>query len=334
MRRRRFLGLVLGLVLGLAGAALAVVPFAARAQQGERVRQIAMLSEFSEAQMQPLVEAFRQQLQQSGWKPDAFRIELRFALADEAQFKATAAAIVATNPDLIVALGSRALRALKEETRTIPIVFTLVADPVAQGLVKSLARPDGNFTGLTNYEYSFPGKWVDALKEIEPRIRRILLLVNPQSSGALALAKSVETMGPDYGVEMVPGPVRTVADIESLLDQFGSGADRAVIVFPDGLVVNNRAMLIERINRARLPAVYPFRSFAESGGLLSWGLDFVDVFRQAAIYADRLLKGGKPSDLPIQAPNKFDLAINLKTAKALGFNMPPTLLAAADQVIE
>jgi len=325
VRRRAF-------VIGLGAAA--ALPLAARAQQGERVRQIAMLSEFSEAQMQPLVAAFREQLQRGGWKPEAFKVDLRFAITDAAQFKENAAAIVAAKPDVIVALGSRALRALKDETQSIPIVFTLVADPVAQGLVKSLARPDGNFTGLTNYEYSFPGKWVDALEEIEPRIRRILLIVNPQNSGTLALAKAVEAMGPDYSVEMVRGEVRAVADIEAVLDQFGSGADRAVIVFPDGLVVNNRAVLIERINRARLPAVFPFRSFTQSGGLLSWGLDFVDVFRQAAIYADRLLKGEKPSDLPIQAPNKFDLSINLKTAKALGFTMPPTLLAAADEVIE
>ncbi len=324
MRRREFLGLA---------AALAGSPFAARAQ-GERVRQIAMLSEFSEAQMQPLVAAFRAQLQRSGWKDGSFKIDLRFAITDAAQFKENAAAIVTSHPDVIVALGSRALRALKDETQSIPIVFTLVADPVAQGLVKSLARPDGNFTGLTNYEYSFPGKWVDALKEIEPRIKRILLIVNPQNSGTLALAKSVEAMGPDYSVEMVRGEVRTVVDIETVLDQFGAGADRAAIVLPDGLVVNNRAMLIEHINRARLPAVFPFRSFTQSGGLLSWGLDFVDVYRQAAVFADRLLKGEKPSDLPIQAPNKFDLSINLKTARALGFTMPPTLLAAADEVIE
>jgi len=282
MRRREFL-------VAFGGAMAS--PLAARAQQGERVRPIAMLSEFSEAQMQPLVAAFRDQLQRAGWKDGAFKIDLRFAITDAAQFKENAAAIVATHPDVIVALGSRALRALKDETQSIPIVFTLVADPVAQGLVKSLARPDGNFTGLTNYEYSFPGKWVDALKEIEPRIRRILLIVNPQNSGTLALAKSVEGMGPDYSVEMVQGQVRTVADIDTVLDQFGAGADRAVIVLPDGLVVNNRAMLIERINRARLPAVFPFRSFTQSGGLLSWGLDFVDVYRQAAVYADRLLKG-------------------------------------------
>jgi putative ABC transport system substrate-binding protein len=324
MRRRGFL-LLTGLVLA--------APLAARGQR-ERVRQIAMLSEFSEAQMQPLVAAFREQLQRLGWTQDAFKIDLRFAIVDAAQFEAAAAAIVATNPDVIVALGSRALRSLKEQTQTIPIVFTLVADPVAQGLVKSIARPEGNYTGLTNYEYSFAGKWLDALKEIEPRVKRVLLLVNPQNSGTSALAKAVEDMGPGYDMVMVPGPVRTAAEIENVLDQFGAGADRAVIVLPDGLVVNNRAMLIERINRARLPAVFPFRSFAESGGLLSWGLDFVDVYRQAAIYADRLLKGEKPSELPIQAPNKFDLAINLKTARALGLTIPPTLLAAADEVIE
>lgn len=324
MRRRDFLFTI--------GASL--LPLAARAQQSERVRKIAMLSEFSEVQMQPLVAAFRDQLRKLGWKEGSFNIDLRFAITDAAQFKESAAGIVAAKPDVIVALGSRALRALKDETQTIPIVFTLVADPVAQGLVKSLARPDGNFTGLTNYEYSFPGKWVDALKEIEPRIKRILLIVNPQNSGTAALAKAVEAMGPEYSVEMVRGEVRTVADIETVLERFGAGADRAVIVFPDGLVVNNRAVLIEHINRARLPAVFPFRSFTQSGGLLSWGLDFVDVYRQAAVYADRLLKGEKPSDLPIQAPNKFDLSINLKTARALGFTIPPTLLAAADEVIE
>jgi hypothetical protein len=216
VRRREFIA---------AAGALAGLPLAVRAQT-ERVRQIGMLSEFFEAQMQPLVEAFRGELNRRGWKQDAFNIDLRFAITDAAQFNSTAAAIVATNPDVIVALGSRALRALKDESQTIPIVFTLVADPVAQGLVKSLARPDGNFTGLTNYEYSFPGKWVDALKEIEPRIKRILLIVNPQNSGTLALAKAVEAMGPDYGVEMVRGEVRTVADIDTVLEQFGAGADR------------------------------------------------------------------------------------------------------------
>jgi putative ABC transport system substrate-binding protein len=326
VRRREF-------ILALGGVA-AALPLPAYAQQPERIRRIGMLTEFSEAQMQPLVAAFRQQLQRLGWKDGSFTIDLRFAIADAAQFAAAAAALVATSPDIIIALGSRALRALKEKTQTIPVVFTLVADPVTQGLVQSLAKPDANLTGLTNYEFSFAGKWFEALKEIEPHIARVLLMVNPQNSGTLALSKFVEKLGPSYGVEMVDGQVRTVVDIEAALDAFGAGPDRAVIVLPDGLVVNNRAMLIERVNRARIPAIYPFRSFADSGGLLSWGLDFVDVYRQAAIYAHRLLNGAKPGELPIQAPNKFQLVINMKTAKALGLTMPSTLLAAADEVIE
>jgi putative tryptophan/tyrosine transport system substrate-binding protein len=325
MRRRDFITTI--------GAA-AAWPLVARAQPGERVRRVGMLSEFSEAQMQPLISAFREQLRQLGWKDDGIQIDLRVAIADAAQFQAAGAALVGTAPDLIVALGSRAVRALKEETRTIPVVFTLVADPVAQGLVDSLARPGGNLTGLTNYEFSFAGKWLEALKEIEPRISRVLLMVNPQNSGTLALSRFVEGLGPTHGVEMIPAPVRTVAEVENALATFGHGTDRAIIVLPDGLVVDNRNLIIEHVNRDRIPIVFPFRIFAASGGLLSWGLDFVEVYRQAALYADRILRGAKPTELPIQAPNKFNLVINLKTARTLGLNIPPTLLALADEVIE
>src|SRR5262249_17447606 len=247
MKRREF-------IVALGGAA-AAWPLAARGQQGERVRRIGMLSEFSEAQMQPLIVAFRQQLQQSGWKEERLQIDLRSAIVDAVQFETASAALVATAPDVIVALGSRALRALQEKTRTIPVVFTLVADPVAQGLVDSLAKPGGNLTGLTNFEYSFAGKWFEARKEIEPRIARVLLMVNPQNSGTLALARFVEGIGPTHGVAMVPAPVRTVADIESALAAFGDGVDRAIIVLPDGLVVDNRNLIIERVNRARVPVV-------------------------------------------------------------------------------
>jgi putative tryptophan/tyrosine transport system substrate-binding protein len=213
-------------------------------------------------------------------------------------------------------------------------VFTLVADPVAQGFVQSLAKPGGNLTGLTNFEFSFAGKWLEALKEIEPRISRVLLLVNPQNSGTLALSRFVENLGPAHNVEMVPAPVRAVTEIEDALTAFGQGPDHAIIVLPDGLVVNNRSLIIERVNRAKIPVVYPFRIFAESGGLLSWGLDFVEVYRQAATYVDRILRGAKPTELPIQAPNKFNLVINLKTAQTFGFKIPPTLLTLADELIE
>ena len=309
-------------------------PLGASAQQPGGVRRIGMLSEFSEAQMQPLIWAFRQQLQKSGWKDDDIRIDLRVAITDAAQFQAASAALVGTAPDVVVALGSRAVRALQEATRTIPVVFTLVADPVAQGLVESLARPGGNLTGLTNYEFSFAGKWLEALKEIEPRISRVLLMVNPENSGTLALSRFVEGLGPAHGVEMLSAPVRTVAEIKNALAAFGQGPDRAIVVLPDGLVVDNRDLIIEHVNRARIPAVYPFRIFAASGGLLSWGLDFIEVYRQSATYVDRILRGVKPTELPIQAPNKFNLVINLKTANAQGLKIPPTLLALADELIE
>jgi putative tryptophan/tyrosine transport system substrate-binding protein len=325
MRRRTFIGRL--------GAA-AAWPIAARAQQLGGVRRIGMLSEFSEPQMQPLVLAFRQQLQKLGWKEDNFRIDLRVAIADAAQFQAAGTALVGTGPDVIVALGSRAVRALRVETRTIPIVFTLVADPVSLGFVESLAKPGGNVTGLTNFEFAFAGKWLEALKEIEPRISRVLLVVNPQNPGTAGLARFVEGLGPAHGVEMVPAPVRTAVDIENALAGFGSAPERAIIVTPDGLVVSHRAMIIERVNRARIPIVFPFRIFAVDGGLMSWGLDFVGVYRQAATYVDRLLRGERPSDLPVQAPNTYELVINLKTARASGLNIPPTLLALADEVIE
>lgn len=325
MKRREFITAVGGIALW---------SIAARAQQAERARRIGMLSEFSEQQMQPLIAAFRQQLQQLGWSEDAIQIDLRVAVVDAAQFQAASADLASTAPDVIVALGSRAVRALKEATQTIPVVFTLVADPVAQGLVESLAKPGGNLTGLTNYEFSFAGKWLEALKEIEPRISRVLLMVNTENSGTLALSKFVEALGPSHGLVVEPAPVRTVGEIENKLAAFGEGIDRGIIVLPDGLVVNNRDLIIRQVNRARIPAVFPFRGFAVSGGLLSWGVDFVEVYRQAAIYVDRILRGARPADLPIQAPNKFNLVINLKCANALELKIPPTLLAVADEVIE
>jgi putative tryptophan/tyrosine transport system substrate-binding protein len=325
MRRREF--------IALAGGA-AAWPLAARAQQAGRIRQIAMLSEFSEAQMQPLISAFRQQLQALAWKDDSFRIDLKVAIADAAQFQAAASTVIGTSPDVVVALGSRAVLALQQETRTIPVVFTLVADPVAQGFVESLARPGGNITGLTNFEFSFAGKWLEALKEIEPGISRVMLMVNPGNSGAAGLARFVEGIGATYGVQTITTPVQTAAEIEAVITNFGAARDRAIIVLPDGLVVSNRDMLIKLVNRSGIPTVFPFRIFALDGGLLSWGLDFAGVYRQAATYVDRILRGTNPKDLPVQAPTKFELIINLKTAKALGLTVPPTLLTTADEVIE
>jgi putative ABC transport system substrate-binding protein len=329
VKRREFITLA-----GAAVTSSSLWPLAANAQQADRIRQIAMLSEFSEAQMQPLISAFRQQLQALGWKDDSFRIDLKVAIADAAQFQAAASSVIGTSPEVVVALGSRAVLALQQETRTIPVVFTLVADPVAQGFVESLARPGGNITGLTNFEFSFAGKWLEALKEIEPGISRVMLMVNPGNSGAAGLARFVEGIGATYGVQTITAPVQTVAEIEAAITNFGAARDHAIIVLPDGLVVSNRDMLIKLVNRSGIPTVFPFRIFALDGGLLSWGLDFAGVYRQAASYVDRILRGTSPRDLPVQAPTKFELVINLKTAKALGLTVPPTLLASADEVIE
>ncbi|HLX15365.1 MAG TPA: ABC transporter substrate-binding protein [Bradyrhizobium sp.] len=325
MRRREFIA-----ALG----STAAWPLAARAQQSGKARRIAILSDFSEVEMQPLIAAFRRRLQQLGWADGAVRIETRFGVSGTAPFQVASKALVEMAPDVIVTLGSPALRAVQQETRTIPIIFTFVADPVGQHLVESLARPGANATGFTNFEYSFAGKWLEALKEIEPGIARVMLILNPGNPTHAGFMKVSEGLGPAYGVEIVPAAVRNVSEIESTISGFGSTIGGAIIVLPDGLAVSHRDLTVEATIRSRLPAIFAFRTFTVGGGLMSWGMNFSEIYRQAATYVDRVLKGEKPADLPVQAPTKFDLVINLKTAKALGLTVPPTLLASADEVIE
>jgi putative ABC transport system substrate-binding protein len=274
-------------------------PFAARAQRGEHIRRIAILSDFSESQMQPLIAAFRERMQQLGWGDDTIRVDTRLGVTGAAQFQVAGASLVGTNPDVIVTLGSPALRAMKQETRTIPIVFTFVADPVGQGLIASLAHPGGNATGFTNFEFAFAGKWLEALKEIEPRISTVMVIVNPGNSGAVGLSEYLERLGPTYGVKLIVAPMRTAAEIESTITGFGNAPERGLIVLPDGLTVTYRDLTIEVTNRARLPAVFAFRTFASNGGLMSWGVNFSEIYRQAATYVDRILRGAKPEDLPV-----------------------------------
>ena len=329
MRRRDF-------IIGLGGAAAVsgLWPMTARGQQRERVRRIGLLSDFSEFQMQPLIEAFLKRLQQLGWSENAIRMHNRFAIGDPTQFQAASAAIVGAAPDVIVTLGSPALRAIRQETRTIPVVFTFVADPVAQGFVESLARPGGNATGFTNFEFVFAGKWLEALKEIKPGISEVLLIVNPNNPGTVGLSRFVEKLGPAHLVELILAPVRTASDIEREITNFQYAPNRGIIIVPDGLSVIYRDLIIGLANRARIPTVFPFRTFPINGGLMSWGTDFLEIYRQAGNYVDKILRGAKPNDLPVQAPTKFELVINLRTARALELSIPPSLLTLADEVIE
>ena len=323
--RRQFITL-------LGGAA--AWPLAAPAQQSERARQIAILSDFPESQMQPLIKAFCQRLQQLGWGEGSIEIHSQLTTGASAKFEAASTALIGMSPDMIVTLGSPALRAVRQQTRTIPVVFTFVADPVVQGFIESLARPGGNVTGFTNFEFAFAGKWLEALKEIRPQVLEVLMLVNPDNPGTVGLSRFITSIAPTYAIELVSASVRAAADIERAIVSFQHAINRGIIILPDGLPVIHRDLIIEVVNRSRLPAVFPFRTFPINGGLMSWGTDFLEIYRQAGTYVDRILRGAKPNDLPVQAPTKFELVINLKTAKALELSFPPTLLALADEVIE
>lgn len=324
MKRREF----------ILGSMAAAWPLSAHTQQVERPRRIGLLADFSEQQMRPLILAFRERLEKLGWANANIEFSYRLAIGDSAQFQAAAKALIGWTPDVVVTQGSPALRAIRQETHTISVVFTFVSDPVVQGFVESLAKPGGNLTGFTNFEFSFAAKWLEVLKELMPRISRILVLVNPANPSNLGLSQFIDKLGPTYSVQVVSVPVRTATEIESAITNFANAPDRALIILPDGLPAIHRDLIIKLANHARMPAVYPFRTFALSGGLLSWGTDFSEVYRQAATYVDRILRGTTPADLPVQAPTKFELVINAGTAKAMGLEVPPTLLTLADEVIE
>jgi putative ABC transport system substrate-binding protein len=224
--------------------------------------------------------------------------------------------------------------AAQQQTRIIPIVFTLVADPVASGLVASLARPGANITGFTNYEYAIGGKWLETLKESAPRITRVLAIENPANAGAPGLLREIGAGAHSFGVQVTTASTLDAAEMERAIEVFARESNGALLVLPDATTSNLRASIVELTARHRLPAIYPFRYFAVSGGLISYGIDTADQFRRAASYVDLILKGAKPADLPVQAPTKFELVINLKTAKALGLTIPESILLRADEIIE
>jgi putative ABC transport system substrate-binding protein len=328
IERRKFLARL--------GGAAAAWPLAARAQQADRVRRIGVLMGVAnDAEGEARVAAFRQGLQQLGWVEGRnVLVEYRWGGGDPARLKIQAAEVAAMMPDVILAGGTTALVPMQQATRSIPIVFVGSADPVGRGFVASRPRPGGNMTGFTIFEVSLVGKMLEALKQIAPVTARAVLIYSPTNSNAADYWRSLETVAPTFAVKPVAAPVRDADEIERACAALAGERNGGLLVPPDAITTARRELIIALAARYRLPAVYPFRFFVTSGGLMSYGPDTLDPYRRAAGYVDRILKGEKPADLPVQAPTKFELVINLKTAKALGLEVPPTLLARADEVIE
>jgi ABC-type uncharacterized transport system substrate-binding protein len=320
------------LITLLGGAA--AWPLAARAQQGERVRRIGSLQGIAadNPAAQSSRAAFTQRLQELGWTEGRnLHIDYYWAAGDLSLMRAAAIELVRAQPDVILALGSPGLKAVLQATRAIPIVFVNVADPVGQGFITSLARPGGNATGFTNFQFALGGKWLQTLKDMTPRVAQVALLVNPNASFFL---RSLETVAPSFGVETLATPVRNKAEIEGAISALASRSIGGLIALPDSLLIVHSQLIVDLAARYRLPVVYPFRDFVVDGGLVSYGIKVSENYRQAADYVDRILRGANPADLPVQAPTKYELVINLKTAKALGIDVPLNLQQPADEVIE
>jgi putative ABC transport system substrate-binding protein len=329
-KRRSFITL-------LGGAA--AWPLAARAQQGERMRLIGVLpgaADPSDPEAQAFLAALRQTLQQLGWTEGRnVRYEYRSRPSPTVDLaRRNVAELVALDPDVILVEGSTNMEAVQRATRAIPIVFANLADPVGAGFVESLARPGGNTTGFTSFEYGLSAKWVELLKEIAPRVTRAGVLRAQGSSVGIGLWAAMQGAAPSLGMELRPIGAREASDVEQGIASFARQPNGGLIVTVGGIANRYRDLITTLAARHQLPAVYPFRYFVTSGGLISYGPDPHDLVRRAAQYVDRILKGEKPADLPVQAPTKYELVINLKTAKALGLEVPPTLLARADEVIE
>jgi putative tryptophan/tyrosine transport system substrate-binding protein len=329
MLRREFIALL--------GGTAVLWPFAARAQQ-ERVQRVGVLMATSDddSEGRARVRAFVIGLRDLGLIDGRnVRLDYRWAGTDVERLRASASELVAQSPTVILAGSSPTLAALRYVKAAIPIVFVLVSDPVGQGFVQSLAHPGANVTGFTNFEFSAIGKWAELLKEIAPDTKRIAVIFNPDTAPyTQQYLNPFETAARALAVEPTTAPVHTDAEIESTITGLGQERGSGVIVMSDPFTLTHRSVIISLAARYRVPVVYPFRYFAAEGGLLSYGVDTLDLFRRSASYVDRILKGTSPADLPVQQPTKFDLVINLKTAKTFGLSVPPTLLALADEVIE
>jgi ABC-type uncharacterized transport system substrate-binding protein len=329
MRRREFLGFV-------GGAAVAWPPMA-QAQQPERARRIGVLlpATSDDLEYQTWVGSFLQGLQQAGWTIGGnVQIDIRWATADAANIRRHAAELAALAPDVILAHGGATIGPLLQATRTVPVVFPIVADPVGAGFVDSLARPGGNATGFMNLEYAIGGKWLELLKEIAPSVTRAAIIRDTANPAGIALFGIIQAMAPSLGMEVTPINMRDAGELERSVAAFARAPNGGLILTPSGPSLLHRDLIVTLAAQYKLPAVYFERSSVAAGGLVFYGADFVDQYRQAATYVDRILNGEKPANLPVQAPTKYKLVINLNTAKALGLIIPPSVLARADEVIE
>jgi ABC-type uncharacterized transport system substrate-binding protein len=329
MKRRQFIALL--------GGAATAWPLAASAQQGERVRRVGALMNTAadSTDGQARFAAFVHGLQQLGWTDGRnARLDVRWAAGDPERIRRYAAELVALAPDVILATGGTNLGPLRQVSRTVPTVFTGVSDPVGAGFVDSLARPGGNATGFISFEWNISGKWLELLKEIAPGVTRAAVLRDTESGPGASQFAVIQAVAPSLRVEVNPVNVGSAAEIERAVAAFARAPNGGLIATGGGRMRSHRDLIVKLAARHKLPAVYYDRVYVDSGGLISYGPDFVDQFRRAAGYVDRVLKGEKPADLPVQAPTKYDLIINLKTAKVLGLEVPATLLARADEVIE
>jgi putative ABC transport system substrate-binding protein len=329
MQRRKFITLL--------GGAAAAWPLTARAQQPNRVRRIGVLIGTAESDFdgQNRLTALRKGMQELGWLDGQnVRIDVRWGASDDLTH-GYAVEIVRLNPDVIVANGTPAAFAFKQQTQTIPVVFAQVTDPVGQGLVQNLARPGGNLTGFTNFEFSMGGKWLQLLKEIAPRLAHAAVLFHPPTAPYAGLFLGpIKEAARSLSVEVVTTPIHREADILGAIDACARNPNSGLMVIPSIFMTAHRELIVELAARSRVPGLYPFRYYVTSGGLMSYGIDGIDLFRHAAFYVDRILKGEKPGDLPVEQPTKFELVINLKTAKALGLDVPLFMQQRADEIIE
>jgi putative ABC transport system substrate-binding protein len=330
MRRRTFITLV-------GGTAAVGWPLTTRAQQSDQMRRIAYLTTNVEndPQTQQWVAAFRKSLEEHGWiEGRNVRIDFRFGGGDDSSMPRLAKELLERRPEVILAATGPAVNATRQQTLSIPIVFVQLPDAVSAGYVTNLARPEGNITGFTNLEFSIVEKWLQIMRECSPGVRRIGVLFDPGNATWALYLRTIETAAASFKLQLTPLGVTDTAEIAAKIATFAGEPDGGLIVVPSPVSLQHRTLIIALATQHRLPAIYPYRFFAAEGGLASFGVDLPGLFRQAASYVDRILRGAKPADLPVQLPTKFELVINLKTAKALGFELPTSLVARADEVIE